>query len=171
MTVRVVIADDEPVARRGLRNLLLEHDDVAVVGEARNGREGVQAISTLAPDLLLLDVQMPGGDGFEVLRRLEPPPPCVIFVTAHDDYDARAFETHALDYLLKPVHAARFRVALERARERIRSAAAFEAQRLAAFLESGARGVAGMSDTPTERLVVPARSLQPLARPRPRDEH
>lgn len=156
MSLRVVVADDEPVARRGLRRLLLEHPDVAVVGEARNGREVVNVVSTLAPDLLLLDVQMPGGDGFEVLRRLEPPLPYVIFVTAYDDYAVRAFETHALDYLLKPVHAARFRVALERAREQLRSAAALEeADRLATFLARDTHG-AGESRTLTERLAVPA---------------
>jgi two-component system, LytTR family, response regulator len=155
--IRVVIADDEPVARRGLRHLLLEHDDVAVVGEARNGREVLQAVSTLAPDLLLLDVQMPGADGFEVLRRLEPPPPYVIFVTAYDDYAVRAFENHALDYLLKPVHAARFGVALERARERIRSAVAVEeAHRLAAFLGRGAQSLTGPSGSAPGRLVVPS---------------
>ena len=157
MSLRVVVADDEPVARRGLRRLLLEHGDVAVVGEARNGREVVQMVSTLAPDLLLLDIQMPGGDGFEVLRRLEPPLPYIIFVTAYDDYAVRAFETHALDYLLKPVHTARFRVALERARERVRSAAALrEADRLGTFLGRGTHGVTGHSDVPPERLAVPA---------------
>lgn len=156
MTLRTVIADDEPVARRGLRRLLLEHADIAVVGEARNGTEAVRAITTLAPDLLFLDVQMPGGDGFDVLRRLEAPLPYVIFVTAHDEYAVRAFETHALDYLLKPVHAARFRVALERAREHIGSAAALEeARRLAGLVASAAPGSAGYPDGSAARLVVP----------------
>ena len=152
MTLRTVIVDDEPVARRGLRRLLLEHGDVAVVGEARNGTEAVRAVATLAPDLLFLDIQMPGGDGFEVLGRLKAPLPYVIFVTAHDDYAVRAFETHALDYLLKPVHAERFRLALDRSRERIRSAAALEdAQRLSSSLVNGGP----RAGHPVGILVVP----------------
>lgn len=152
MTIRTVIADDEPVARRGLRQLLLEHDDVAVVGEARNGRETLRAVATLAPDLLFLDVQMPGGDGFDILPRLEPPRPYVIFVTAHDDYAVRAFEEDALDYLLKPVHAARFHAALERARHRIRSAAALERARRPADTPPG---TTARPPGPARRLVVP----------------
>lgn len=154
--IRTVIADDEPVARRGLRQLLLDHDDVAVVGEAKNGRETLRAVTTLAPDLLFLDVQMPGGDGFDIIGRLEPPLPYVIFVTAHDDYAVRAFEADAIDYLLKPVHAARFRAALERARDRIRSAAALEeSHRPAGFPESALQRPTNPNG-PARRLFVPA---------------
>jgi len=156
VTVRVVIVDDEPVARRGLRHLLLEHPDVAVVGEARNGEEAVRVISRLAPDLVLLDVQMPAGDGFDVLRRLEPPLPAVVFVTAYDEYAVRAFEAYALDYLVKPVHEDRFRAAIERVRERLRSAAALEeARRLMQLLESGGTGGLAAAGPPAGRLVIP----------------
>lgn len=156
MTLRVVIVDDEPVARRGLRSLALEQEDVAIVGEARNGREAVQVVSTLAPDLVLLDVQMPGWDGFDVLQRLDRPLPYVIFVTAYEDYAVRAFETHALDYLLKPVHHERFRVSMQRARERIRSDAALEqAHRLARLLETADTSASGGVASSAERLVIP----------------
>jgi two-component system LytT family response regulator len=156
VTLRVVVVDDEPVARRGLRHLLLEHEDVAIVGEARNGREAVQVVTALAPDLLFLDVQMPGWNGFEVLQRLDPPLPYVIFVTAHDDYAVEAFESHALDYLLKPVHHERFRISMQRARERVRSAAALEqALRLARLLEGAAPAAVAGADLAVERLVVP----------------
>lgn len=156
MTLRVVVVDDEPVARRGLRHLLLEHADVAIVGEARNGREAVQIVTALAPDLLLLDVQMPGWNGFEVLHRLDPPLPYVIFVTAHDDYAVQAFETHALDYLLKPVHHERFQISMQRARERIRSAAALgQALRLARLLEGAEPAAVEGRGPAVERLVVP----------------
>ncbi|HEV8582911.1 MAG TPA: LytTR family DNA-binding domain-containing protein [Thermoanaerobaculia bacterium] len=134
--IRAVIADDEPLARRGIRQLLATHPDVAVVAEARNGRETVQALRALQPDLLFLDVQMPGLDGFAVLREHGAERmPVVIFVTAHDEFAVRAFEAHALDYLVKPVAETRFAEALERARGRLRSAEAVElARRLAALL-------------------------------------
>ncbi len=118
--IRVVIVDDEPIARRGIRQLLAEDRDVEVVGEARHGKEAVRVLKALTPDLVFLDVQMPEFDGFAVLRQLEPEHmPAVIFVTAYDSFAVRAFESHALDYLVKPVHEARFRDALVRARERI----------------------------------------------------
>jgi two-component system, LytTR family, response regulator len=120
--IRVVIADDEPMARRGIRQLLEPHADVEIAGEARNGVEAVQVLGAVKPDLVFLDVQMPELDGFEVLRRLDRASlPDVIFVTAHDTFAVRAFEEHALDYLVKPVHEARFEDALARARERLRS--------------------------------------------------
>jgi two-component system LytT family response regulator len=153
--MRVVIVDDEPVARRGLRQLLRRHADLAVVGEARNGSEAVRVLTTLAPDLVLLDVEMPGGDGFDVLRRLDPPLPAVIFVTAYDDYAVGAFETHALDYLVKPVHENRFDVAIERVRERMRSAAALaHAECLARLLEQ---------DIPAGRLAPATHVAVPVA--------
>ena len=127
--MRIVIVDDEPVARRGLRQLLSACPDDVVVAEARNGADAVRVISRVAPDLVLLDVQMPGGDGFDVVRQLAPPLPAIIFVTAYDEYAVRAFETHALDYVVKPVHEARFIAAIERARTRMSSAAAVEEAR------------------------------------------
>jgi two-component system LytT family response regulator len=118
--MRVVIVDDEPLARRGIRQLLASHADMDVVAEARNGKEAVRILKALAPDLVFLDVQMPEMDGFEVLRRLDAPP-AVIFVTAYDTFAVRAFEEHAVDYLVKPIHEARFEDALARVRERLRA--------------------------------------------------
>jgi len=121
MKTRVVIADDEPLARERLRDLLAADPHVVVVGESADGDEAVNVVRTLAPDLLFLDVQMPGCDGFEVLRRLEPGQlPLTIFVTAYDRYALQAFEVHAVDYLLKPFDTERFRTALARAQERLR---------------------------------------------------
>jgi len=128
--IRTVIVDDEPLARRGIRQLLLPHDDISVVAEARNGREAVRAVRELQPDLIFLDVQMPQLDGFEVLREIGATlMPAVIFVTAYDEFAVRAFEAHALDYLVKPLAVARFSEALEQMRERLRSAKAVDLSR------------------------------------------
>jgi two-component system LytT family response regulator len=134
--IRAVIADDEPLARRGIRQLLAPHADVVVVAEARNGHEAVRALRGLRPDLLFLDVQMPGLDGFGVLREHGAAGmPAVIFVTAYDEFAVRAFDAHALDYLVKPVEEARFAEALARTRDRLRAAEAVErSARLAALL-------------------------------------
>lgn len=114
--IRVVIADDEPLARERVRELLGQRHDVAVIGEARDGEEAVRMICDTAPDLLLLDVQMPGLDGFEVLAALGPEQtPAVVFITAFDEYAVRAFEVRALDYLVKPFPRARFHQAVDRA--------------------------------------------------------
>src|SRR5580704_1481311 len=122
MTMRVVIADDEPIARRGIRQLLAAYDDIEIVAEAPNGKEAVRLLKSLLPDLVFLDVQMPELDGFEALRQLDKSTlPAVIFVTAYDTFAVRAFETHAVDYLVKPINETRFRDALARARERLRS--------------------------------------------------
>ena len=116
----VLVADDEPPARRRVVELLQLHADVHVVGEARSGREAVEAIERLRPDLVFLDVQMPEGDGFEVVRTVGVDRmPVVVFATAYDAYALRAFEAHALDYLLKPFDRARFDDALERARHQV----------------------------------------------------
>jgi two-component system LytT family response regulator len=121
MTIRAVIVDDEPLARRRIRSLLVEAGDVEVVAECANGREAIQAIEASPPDLLFLDIQMPEVDGFDVLRAIGVGHvPVVIFVTAYDQFALRAFEAHALDYLLKPFDDERFEAALQRARERIR---------------------------------------------------
>jgi len=120
-TLRTLIVDDEPAARRVI-GLLLRHDpEIEVIGECRDGAEAVEAIRRDAPDLVFLDVQMPELDGFEALGELEPEFwPLVVFVTAYDSYALRAFEVHAVDYLLKPFSDERFREALERAKRRIR---------------------------------------------------
>src|SRR5919199_87748 len=135
--IRAVIADDEPLARRGIRQLLGPHRDIAVVAEARNGRETLRALRELRPDLLFLDVQMPDLDGFDVLREIGAKSmPAVIFVTAYDEFAVRAFDAHALDYLVKPLVESRFNEAIERVRYRLRSAEAFDlSQKLSALLE------------------------------------
>lgn len=118
--MNVLIVDDEPLARAGMRMLLDEEAAITSIGEARNGAEAVETIRAARPDLLLLDVQMPEMDGFGVLKELgaEHMPP-VIFVTAHDKYAIQAFEVNAIDYLLKPVTRERFQQALARVRERV----------------------------------------------------
>ena len=154
--IRIVIVDDEPLARRGIRQLLALHEDVEIVGEARNGVEAVRALDTLLPDLVFLDVQMPELDGISVLRRLDPERlPAVIFVTAYDTFAVRAFELHAVDYLVKPVHEARFHRALARARDRFRSEKAVElSRRLSALLADGIERDT-IPPEPPRRLVIP----------------
>jgi two-component system LytT family response regulator len=118
--MNVLIVDDEPLARAGMRLLLEEEAAITSIAEARNGAEAVEMIRARRPDLLLLDVQMPEMDGFGVLNALgaENMPP-VIFVTAHDKYAIQAFEVNAIDYLLKPATRERFQQALARVRERV----------------------------------------------------
>jgi len=119
--MRVVIVDDEPLARRGVRVCLRGAPDVEIVGECDNGEAALRLIPRARPDLVFLDVQMPDLDGFEVWARLPPERrPLVIFLTAHDQHALRAFEIHALDYLLKPIHDDRFADALATARGRLR---------------------------------------------------
>jgi two-component system LytT family response regulator len=120
--VRALIVDDEPLARRGVLLRLQKFRDVEVIGECADGSSAVEKIVELSPDIVFLDVQMPGMDGFDVLRTLpEDNLPHVIFLTAYEQHALRAFEVHALDYLLKPVDDERFAAALERARCRIDS--------------------------------------------------
>ncbi|MEM7052527.1 MAG: LytTR family DNA-binding domain-containing protein [Acidobacteriota bacterium] len=122
MTLRALIVDDEPSARAGLAALLARDPTVEVVGEAASAEGAVEAIRSLRPDLVLLDIQMPQGSGFDVLATLaeDTPHPLVIFVTAHDEFSLQAFEVHALDYLLKPFSDERFWQALARAKEQKR---------------------------------------------------
>jgi len=152
--IRTIIADDEPLARRGIRQLLGPHRDVAVVAEARNGRETVRALRELKPDLLFLDVQMPGLDGFGVLREVGANyMPAVIFVTAYDEFAVRAFNAHALDYLVKPLEEARFVEALERMRELLRSLKGVElARKLSALLATREK------ERAKQRILVPTSS-------------
>jgi two-component system, LytTR family, response regulator len=115
--IRVLIVDDEPIARKGIRRLLDEAPDVEIVGECGDGAEAVSAIRRRSPDLVFLDVQMPELDGFSVLEKVGvEQAPEIIFVTAYDEYTLRAFDVHALDYLLKPVNPERFHKSLNRAR-------------------------------------------------------
>jgi len=115
LKIRALLVDDEPLARRRIRKLLSRHTDVEIIGDCGNGGEAREAIVRSAPDLVFLDVQMPGLDGFGALEGLETIP-YVIFVTAHDRYALKAFEVSAVDYLLKPFDRRRFDKALERAR-------------------------------------------------------
>lgn len=120
MTIRVLIADDVPLARAALRRLLADESGTVIVRECGSGREAVDAIRADRPDLLLLDVQMPDLDGFGVLYELQSDEiPAVIFVTAYDQYALRAFDVHAADYLLKPVDPKRFHEAISRVRIRL----------------------------------------------------
>ncbi|HEX6052976.1 MAG TPA: response regulator [Gemmatimonadaceae bacterium] len=115
--IRTILVDDEPLAREGLRVRLGREEDIEIVAEADDGQSAVDAILTLRPDLVFLDVQMPGFDGFEVVSRIAATHlPRIVFVTAYDRYALRAFEVHALDYLLKPIAHRRFQEALRRAR-------------------------------------------------------
>lgn len=121
--MRVLIVDDEEPARRKIRRLLSGETDVEVVGEAATGAEAIEAIRRLTPDLVFLDVQIPPPNGFGIIDALgRDNAPDLIFVTAFDEHALRAFEVRALDYLLKPVTPARFREALDRARERFEQA-------------------------------------------------
>lgn len=118
--IRVLIIDDERPARRKTQRFLESEPDIEIVGEACDGREAIAAIQRERPDLIFLDVQMPGLDGFGVLTALDVQPmPQVVFVTAHDQFALRAFEVHALDYLLKPFDLKRFRKVLSRARAQL----------------------------------------------------
>lgn len=122
MSLKVIIVDDEAPARERVRDLLVNEPDIAIVAECTNGREAIAAIGAHRPDLLLLDIQMPQVNGFDVLRALPANQlPAVIFTTAYEQHALRAFEVHALDYLLKPFKQARFKAALQRAREQLRN--------------------------------------------------
>jgi two-component system, LytTR family, response regulator len=123
--VRTLIVDDEPLARERLRQLLQSHPEMEIVGESADGREAVAAIEESSPDLLFLDVQMPELDGFGVLEAIsDKPMPVIVFVTAHDKFALRAFEVHAVDYLLKPFDRERFDAALSHALDQVKSRAA-----------------------------------------------
>jgi two-component system LytT family response regulator len=115
--IRALLVDDEVLARLALRQALAAHPDVAVVGECGNAAEAEQAVEALHPDLLFLDIRMPGIDGFKLLHRLEPQAlPMVVFATAYGQHALRAFDASAIDYLMKPIDQARFDQAMERVR-------------------------------------------------------
>ena len=120
MTIRTILVDDEPLAIQGLTLRLEKHEDVEIVDTCSNGREAIRSIKTHKPDLVFLDIQMPGFDGFSVLQGLaEVEPPLVVFVTAYSDHAIRAFEAQAADYLMKPVEEDRLADTLERIRQRL----------------------------------------------------
>jgi two-component system LytT family response regulator len=132
--MRVLVVDDETPARERLKRLLAEIEGVKVIGEAKDGVEAIGVIEQEQPDLVLLDIQMPGLDGFDVIEALEEPPP-IVFVTAYDEYAIRAFEVNALDYLLKPFGRERLEQAIRRAQEAKAEEQDF-ASHLAPLLES-----------------------------------
>src|SRR5688500_9967078 len=158
--IRTVIVDDEPLARRGIRAHLKNEKDFEVISECRNGNEAVKTIETESPDLVFLDVQMPELDGFGVVNAIGPARmPAVIFVTAYDRYALRAFEVHALDYLLKPFDDDRFAGALQRAKQQIEQREVSElSQRLVALLgdRDGARDAGHAAARPPHltRLLI-----------------
>lgn len=118
--IRALIVDDEPLPRERVRTLLAERPDIELIGECRDGREAVNVILAERPDLIFLDIQMPALDGFEVIEAISAEYlPAIVFITAFDEYAIRAFEVNAIDYLLKPINAARFEQALRRATDRL----------------------------------------------------
>src|SRR6187549_2290383 len=120
MTIRTILVDDEKLATQGLQLRLEPHTDVEIVGTAANGREAIRVIKTQKPDLVFLDIQMPGFDGFSVVQGLmEVEPPLFVFVTAYSDHAIRAFEAQAMDYLMKPVEESRLADTIERVRQRL----------------------------------------------------
>ncbi len=136
MTIRTILVDDEKLATQGLQLRLEAHPDVEVVDTAQNGREAIRKIKTHKPDLVFLDIQMPGFDGFSVIQGLmEVEPPLVVFVTAYSDHAIRAFEAQAVDYLVKPVEPERLADALDRVRQRLaEKRGAAEVERLKSVL-------------------------------------
>jgi two-component system LytT family response regulator len=149
VTLRAVVADDEPLVRERIRTLLAQRDDITIVAECADGASALMNIEDLAPDVALLDVQMPELDGFEVVDALAPERrPAVIFITAYDEYAVRAFGVNAVDYLMKPIEPARLRAALDRVAERLRQHDAQLPQLAALLRELRALRAYG------ERLVV-----------------
>ncbi len=150
-SIRTLIVDDEPLARERIRLLLEQEPDLEIVGECSDGNEALAAIRRASPDLMFLDIQMPELDGFGLLAQLDPARlPAIVFVTAFDQFALRAFEVHALDYLLKPFDSERFQAAVQRARQWIQRNQAGELdQRLSALLTD----LKGASKAP-DRLAV-----------------
>jgi two-component system, LytTR family, response regulator len=165
--MRALIVDDEPLARRGVVLRLRAFADIEIIGECNNGPAAVRKILELAPDLVFLDVQMPGMDGFEVLRALPAAAmPTVIFLTAHEQHALRAFEVHALDYLLKPIDDARFAAAVGRARRMLEATArASAAERVLQMLaRTGEKKATRFAVQTGSRIqVVPAEDVDWIA--------
>jgi two-component system, LytTR family, response regulator len=163
MSIRTILVDDEPLATQGLMLRLEAHDDVEIVATASNGREALRQIKTQKPDLVFLDIQMPGFDGFSVIQgMLEVEPPLFVFVTAYSDHAVRAFEAQAVDYLVKPVDEDRLSATLDRVRQRLtEKRSAEEAERLKEALvehapeaaEELAEGEDAMSANRFEKMI------------------
>src|SRR5271155_3993793 len=149
--ITALIVDDEDLARLVLRELIQTHSEIAVAAECANGFEAVKAIAEHKPDLVFLDVQMPKLDGFEVLELIDPSI-AVIFVTAYDQYAMRAFDANAVDYLLKPFSADRFRKALERVRNRLGNPVPASGTKISAAELSAAARAPAQKDRKSTRL-------------------
>jgi two-component system LytT family response regulator len=158
-SISVLIADDEPLARRGLQQVLAAHADCRIVGESRNGKEALRALRSLRPAVAFLDIQMPGLDGFQVMEAIAGERvPVIVFVTAYDEFAVRAFEAHALDYLLKPVTQERFDLAMQRVRERLHANQAIELSRRMHAYFAGDEPVRLDVQVPARSIVVPTTS-------------
>ena len=143
MTLRTIIADDEPLARERLKMLLAPDADIHIVAECRNGSDLLKALRAAKTDLLFLDIQMPGRDGFEVIEEIGPANmPITVFVTAHNEHAVSAFEVHALDYLLKPIERKRLEQTLARVKERVQLEEAFAARQQISSAVAALRQVA-----------------------------
>ena len=166
MTITTLIVDDEPLARRRIRSLLARERDVTIVGECADGASAVDAIRRHRPDLVFLDVQMPEMNGFEVLRAVGGEVTvAVIFVTAYEQFSLRAFDVHALDYLLKPFHRTRFHEALRRVRQRFNNERELAAVRVRlASLLDGEDGADALRPGPIERLAIRTASKVAIVR-------
>ena len=151
MTIRTIVVDDEPLAIQGLQLRLAAHEDVEIVDTCLNGREAIRAIKTHKPDLVFLDIQMPGFDGFSVVQGLmEVEPPLFVFCTAYADHALKGFEAGAVDYLMKPVDTDRLADTLERVRQRLseKRAAGEVAQLKEVIAEHAPAAAEGMADGP-----------------------
>lgn len=156
MRLSALIADDEPLARERLRMLLAEDQEIEIAGECRNGREVIAALKQKRHDVLFLDIEMPGSNGFDVAEQIGAAHlPVTVFVTAHNHYAVKAFEVHALDYLTKPIEPERLKSALLRVKDRIASREALITQeQLKSMLAALGAGAAERKEYP-KRLVVP----------------
>ena len=157
MSIRTILVDDEPLAIQGLELRLAGFEDVEIVAKCQNGREAISAVKTLKPDLVFLDIQMPGFDGFSVVQGLmDVEPPLFVFVTAYADHALRAFEAQAVDYLMKPVEESRLADTLDRVRQRLAEKSSFgEAEMLKEVLaEVAPDAVEGMSDSADPALAA-----------------
>ena len=153
MKLKTIIADDEPLARKRLRLLLESDQEIEIIGECRNGRELIGVLKSKPVDLVFLDIEMPGNDGFEVIEQIGVSHmPLTVFVTAHDSYAVQAFEVHALDYLMKPIEPERLQRTLVHIKERIAAAHTIHDQ-LSVFLERLNNDIAEREEYP-ERLLV-----------------
>ena len=130
--IRVIVVDDEYLARQRVMKLLEQHEEIKIIGEAKHGKQAVEVINLKEPDLVFLDVQMPDFDGFEVVKKMSPKKaPYIVFTTAYDSYAIQAFDVHALDYLLKPIDEDRFNDSMEKVVEH------FKARKISTFNNKG----------------------------------